>query len=130
MVVRREQERETGSFETRHRGLRIRRNLEPEASSTSALPQRLETERLPCLTTGTPQAAVRSAVPVEMLRLPEHHRRADDVDSAQLRGQVGPARQAPHRLREAAHFIGHQALGRERSEHRPRHRGRQLRVVR
>jgi len=51
---------------------------------------------------------------------------ADDVDGAQLRGQVGPARQAPHRLGEAAHFIGHQALGRERREHRPRHRGRQL----
>src|SRR5215469_5676956 len=43
----------------------------PSASSTSALPQRLDTERLPCFTTGTPQAAVRSAVPVEMLKLPE-----------------------------------------------------------
>src|ERR1700674_5754801 len=43
----------------------------PSASSMSALPQRLETERLPCLMTGTPQAAVRSAVPVEMLKLPE-----------------------------------------------------------
>jgi hypothetical protein len=29
----------------------------PSASSTSALPQRLDTERLPCLATGTPHAA-------------------------------------------------------------------------
>ena len=42
--------------------------LTPSASNTSALPQRLDTERLPCLATGTPQAATTSAAAVEMLK--------------------------------------------------------------
>ena len=37
----------------------------------SALPERLETERLPCLTTLDPQAAASNPVPVDRLRLPE-----------------------------------------------------------
>ena len=36
----------------------------------SALPQRLETERLPCLATVTPQPATTKAVVVEMLKVP------------------------------------------------------------
>ena len=39
----------------------------PSASSTSAEPQRDDTERLPCLATAAPQAAATSAAPVEML---------------------------------------------------------------
>src|SRR6185295_12235748 len=42
----------------------------PRAASTSALPERLETERLPCLATGTPAAATASAAAVEMLKVP------------------------------------------------------------
>ncbi len=41
----------------------------PRASSTSALPQRLETDRLPCLATGTPAAAATMAARVEMLKV-------------------------------------------------------------
>ena len=37
----------------------------------AALPERDDTERLPCFTTGTPQAAASSDAPVEILRLPE-----------------------------------------------------------
>ena len=43
----------------------------PSASKTSALPQRLETERLPCLATGRPQAATTTAAAVEMLSVCE-----------------------------------------------------------
>mmetsp|Transcript_5180 Transcript_5180/g.13290 ORF Transcript_5180/g.13290 Transcript_5180/m.13290 type:complete len:229 (+) Transcript_5180:618-1304(+) len=42
----------------------------PRFSSTSALPQRLETERLPCLATVRPHADVRTQAPVEMLTVP------------------------------------------------------------
>src|SRR5215203_412829 len=42
----------------------------PRAASTSALPERLETERLPCLATGTPAAAATRAAAVEMLNVP------------------------------------------------------------
>ncbi len=42
----------------------------PSASIRSALPQRLETERLPCLATVTPQPATTKAVTVEMLKVP------------------------------------------------------------
>ncbi len=44
--------------------------LTPRAASTSALPERLETERLPCLATGTPAAAATRAAAVEMLNVP------------------------------------------------------------
>ena len=44
--------------------------LTPRASSRSALPQRLETERLPCLATVTPLPATTKAVVVEMLKVP------------------------------------------------------------
>ena len=41
----------------------------PRASSTSALPERLEMERLPCLAMGMPAAAATRAVAVEMLKV-------------------------------------------------------------
>jgi len=40
-----------------------------EASSTSALPDWLETERFPCFATGTPAPATTKAVVVEMLKV-------------------------------------------------------------
>ena len=43
--------------------------LTPRASSTSALPQLLETARLPCLATVTPAAATTKAAVVEMLNV-------------------------------------------------------------
>ena len=42
----------------------------PSASSTSALPQVPLAERLPCLATGTPQAATTNDATVEMLKVP------------------------------------------------------------
>src|SRR5680860_1435277 len=44
--------------------------LTPRAASTSAEPDREETERLPCLATGTPAPATTKAVHVEMLCVP------------------------------------------------------------
>jgi hypothetical protein len=41
----------------------------PSASSTSALPQRLDTERFPCFATGTPHAATTIAVADEILNV-------------------------------------------------------------
>ena len=41
----------------------------PRASSTSALPQRLEIDRLPCLATATPQAATTMAAAVDRFRV-------------------------------------------------------------
>jgi hypothetical protein len=43
------------------------RTLTPSAASTSAAPEREDAARLPCLATGTPQAATISAAAVEML---------------------------------------------------------------
>ena len=45
--------------------------VNPSASIKSALPLRLEKARLPCLTTGRPQAAASNAAPVDKFRLPE-----------------------------------------------------------
>ncbi len=44
--------------------------LTPSAFSTSAEPEREETERLPCLATGTPAPATTKAAAVEMLKVP------------------------------------------------------------
>src|SRR5260221_12332529 len=43
----------------------------PSASNTSALPQRLETDRFPCFATRTPQDATTSATQDETLNVPD-----------------------------------------------------------
>ena len=43
----------------------------PSASKTSALPDRLDTDRLPCFATRTPHAATTIAAQEEMLNVPE-----------------------------------------------------------
>ncbi len=48
----------------------LRRTDDPRTSTTSALPQRLETLRLPCLATRAPAAAAMTVAPVEMLTDP------------------------------------------------------------
>src|SRR5437762_8508677 len=45
--------------------------LTPSASKTSALPDRLDTDRLPCLATFTPHAATTMAAQDEILNVPE-----------------------------------------------------------
>src|SRR5215470_12875105 len=49
----------------------VRSRLTPSASTTSADPQRLETERLPCLATLRPAPATTNAVAVETLKVPD-----------------------------------------------------------
>ena len=71
MKRRREEERDADLVQAALDDRRRRRDLTPSASSTSALPHRLDTERLPCLATRTPQAATTSAAAVEMLNVPE-----------------------------------------------------------
>ncbi len=47
----------------------VRLMLTPSASKTSALPDRLEIERLPCFATGMPAAAATMATAVEILKV-------------------------------------------------------------
>ena len=56
--------------------------LAPSASRTSAAPQRLLAARLPCLATGTPQAATTNAEVVEMLNEPERSPPVPTISSA------------------------------------------------
>src|SRR6185436_19176311 len=49
----------------------VRSRLTPRASTTSADPQRLETERFPCLATLSPAPATTNAVAVETLNVPD-----------------------------------------------------------
>ena len=53
----------------------VRSSRTPAASRTSALPDLLETERLPCLATWQPAAAATNMLAVETLKVPRHHRR-------------------------------------------------------
>jgi len=71
VVVRREQEGEARGGEALAGGTLVERQRQASTSSRSALPERLETERLPCFTTRTPAAATSSAAPVERLKLPD-----------------------------------------------------------
>ena len=51
---------------------RRERQVDPQAPpARPALPQWLETDRLPCLATGTPAAATTKAAVVETLKVPE-----------------------------------------------------------
>ncbi len=54
----------------------------PRASSTSALPQRLVAERLPCLATEAPAAAARMPAAVETLNVPAPSPPVPQVSSA------------------------------------------------
>ncbi len=98
----------------------------PSAASTSALPDLLDTERLPCLTTGRPQAAASSDAPVDRFKLLRAVAAgADDVD-VRARRNLRHARELAHRAREAADLVGGLALQAQRHEQRARERRREL----
>jgi hypothetical protein len=106
MIVRREQEREAGGLEALRRAGLVQRQRNPSCSIKSALPLRLEIERLPCLTTGSPQAAASSAAPVDKIEAAGRIAAgADDVDGIQAVGSAGlraSARMAPAKPRTSA----------------------------
>ncbi len=62
--------------------------LTPSASKTSADPQRLDTDRLPCLATGTPHAASTIAAAEEMLNVPERSPPVPHVSNTSLIGAL------------------------------------------
>ena len=59
----------------------------PSASKTSALPERLEIERLPCFATGTPHAATTIAAHDEMLNVPDRSPPVPHVSNTRLKGR-------------------------------------------
>ena len=54
--------------------------------------------------------------------------RTDDIDRGDTSWNLRPARQPPHRAGEAAHFIGDDAFGAQRSEDGSRHGRREIRL--
>src|SRR5204863_8717871 len=60
--------------------------LTPSASKTSAEPQRLDTDRLPCLATGSPHAASTLAAAEERLQVPERSPPVPQVSNTSLIG--------------------------------------------
>ena len=130
VIVRREQEREVRGGDSTRRAARSSIGiLRPSCSSTSAAPARLETERLPCFTTGRPQAATRIAVPVEMFTLPDESPPVPTMSMARTSGgNLGPARQRAHRAREAAQLVRDHAFAAQRREHGAGHGRRRLRI--
>ena len=67
--------------------------LTPSASNTSALPQRLDTDRLPCFATVTPHAATTIAAADEMLNVPD---RSPPVPHVSNTSPAGARQLAPH----------------------------------
>jgi hypothetical protein len=93
--------------------------LTPRASRTSPLPHLLEIERLPCLITGSPQAAVSNAVPVEMLREPDASPPVPTMSMARVpAGICGRSASARMPSAKPRSSCGHHALGAQRREHR------------
>ena len=89
VVVRREQEREARGREAVAGARSSSGSGSPSASSTSALPERLEIERLPCFTTRTPIAATSSAAPGREIEAARGVAAgADDVDRRRARRQA------------------------------------------
>ena len=71
MVDRREEEGEADwSSRQRSASAGVSARSRPRASNRSALPDRLETERLPCLATQAPAPAATRAAADEMLKVP------------------------------------------------------------
>ena len=88
----------------------------PSASNRSALPQRLETDRLPCLATRTPHAATTSAATVETLNVwarspPVPHVSNTSPGGARQRRGLGA-----HHTRQPDDFGRPLALHRQRDE--------------
>ena len=75
--------------------------LTPSASKTSALPHRLDTDRLPCLATVTPHAATTIAAADEMLNVPERSPPVPHVSNTSPGGVAQLHRVLAHRPREA-----------------------------
>ena len=75
--------------------------LTPSASSTSALPHWLDTDRLPCLAIRMPHAARTIADAVEMLKVPDRSPPVPQVSNTAPGGGVIGDRIRAHGLREA-----------------------------
>ncbi len=128
VVVRRKQEREAGASSSAAAACSSSGNSRPSASSTSALPHKLDTERLPCLTTRAPAAAARSAAPVERFKLPEPSPPVPTMSTQSALSAMAGLRAScawPRRTRE---FLvrGRFALGPQRRQHRTGQRRRHV----
>ena len=89
----------------------------------SALPDFDEIERLPCLTTRTPQAAASSPAPVEMLKLPEPSPPVPTVSTVGVPSGIdGLHGELAHCRRESTHFVRRLALGTHAGQERARER--------
>ncbi len=99
----------------------------PSASSTSALPHRLEMERLPCLATRTPGARHHKRATVEMLKvevpLPPVPHVSSTGRAVRNRERHG---NRPHGAREAGQFIHCFTLHAKRGEEGGREYGRRF----
>ena len=73
----------------------------PSCSNTSALPQRLDTDRLPCFATFTPHAATTIAAADEMLNVPDRSPPVPHVSNTSPGGVDSLHRVLAHRPREA-----------------------------
>ncbi len=78
--------------------------LTPSASKRSALPHRLETERLPCLATVTPQAATTSAATVDTLNVCARSPPVPHVSKTSEYSRESLVDARAHRPREAHDF--------------------------
>ena len=84
-------------------------------------------ERLPCLTTGRPQAAASSAAPVDRFKLPDESPPVPTISMASAsRGKRRLARERAHGAGESAHLGGVTPLARSADEQRAGHGGSEI----
>ena len=84
-------------------------------------------ERLPCFTTGRPQAAASSAAPVDRFKLPEESPPVPTISMASGGvGKRGLARKCAHGAGKPAHFRRRHPFGAQCREQRAGHGRREI----
>ena len=125
MERRREEERDVAaSCSVRSTTAGAAARFTPSCSNTSALPQRLDTDRLPCLATLTPHAATTSAAADEMLNVPARSPPVPQVSNTSPSGLDSFTAVLAHRPREADDLGRPLAFHRQRRQQRRERRGR------
>ena len=106
----------------------------PSASTTSALPQRLETERLPCLATATPHAATTTAAALDRFSVCAPSPPVPQVSTTTAQAVLHRGHRRAHRLGgrhdRLRALAAHPQRHRERADLHRRPRAREDRVER
>jgi hypothetical protein len=129
MIVGREEERESGGFQTAAGGGFVERQRDPERCEQVRAPRAARNRTIAVLGDAhTAGCCQQSGARREIEASRGIAARTDDVDERRAGGQLRATRQPAHRAREPAHFVRRNTLAAQRHENCARERRRKLRI--